>query len=256
MTTTNLDYYRFEYYSQSYSPLGRIKQDELYQQVLEYLRQQLKAPTEFSLAKRLITQYFSYLRSSPSPQIIVANSHKFDALLSQIAHTFNNQNLFFHLTTNQKQTIASTNQQTYNLLPQQWDTLNQLPYISSLILGPDFSFDAASLAALKAKLNRDGHLFELTATELHLERLGQTKGILGTEKQAQELRTDFNRRLELLTTLTTEDKLAAILALEADYYRYYDYLDLASVELIEQINQLKNETLSALSKEESWWLTY
>ena len=81
---------------------------------------------------------------------------------------------------------------------------------------------------------------------LHLERLGQTKGILGTEKQAQELRTDFNRRLELLTTLTTEDKLAAILALEADYYRYYDYLDLASIELIEQINQLKNETLSTL----------
>ena len=97
MTTTNLDYYRFEYYSQSYSPLGRIKQDELYQQVLEYLRQQLKAPTEFSLAKRLITQYFSYLRSSPSPQIIVANSHKFDALLSQIAHTFNNQNLLVKL---------------------------------------------------------------------------------------------------------------------------------------------------------------
>ena len=246
MTKTNLDYYRFEYYGQSYSPLGRIKQDELYQQVLEYLRHQLKAPTEFSLAKRLITQYFSYLRSSPSPQIIVANSHKFDALLSQIAHTFNNQNLFFHLTTNQKQTIASTNQQTYNLLPQQWDSLNQLPYISSLILGSDFSFDAASLAALKAKLNRDGHLFELTATELNFQRLGQTKGILGSESQAQELRTDFNRRLELLTTLTTEDKLAAILALEADYYRYYDYLDLASVELIEQINQLKNETLSIL----------
>lgn len=256
MTTTNLDYYRFEYYSQSYSPLGRIKQDELYQQVLEYLCQQLKAPTEFSLAKRLITQYFSYLRSSSSPQIIVANSYKFDALLSQIAHTFNNQNLFFHLTTNQKQTIASTNQQTYNLLPQQWDTLNQLPYISSLILGSDFSLDAPSLDALKAKLNRDGHLFELTATELQLERLGQTKGILGTESQAQELRTDFNRRLELLTTLTAEDKLKAILALEADYYRYYDYLDLASVELIEQINQLKNETLSSLSKEESWWLTY
>lgn len=251
MTTTNLDYFRFEYYSQSSSPLGRIKQDELYQQVLEYLRQQLKAPTEFSLAKRLITQYFSYLRSSSSPQIIVANSYKFDALLSQIAHTFNNQNLFFHLTTNQKQTIANTNQQTYNLLPQQWDTLNQLPYISSLILGSDFSFDAPSLAALKAKLNRDGHLFELTATELQLERLGQTKGILGTESQAQELRTDFNRRLELLTTLTAEDKLKAILALEADYYRYYDYLDLASVELIEQINQLKNETLSSLSKEES-----
>ena len=246
MTTTNLDYYRFEYYSQSYSPLGRIKQDELYQQVLEYLRHQLKAPTEFSLAKRLITQYFSYLRSSPSPQIIVANSLKFDAPLSQIAHAFNHQNLFFHLTTNQKQTIASTNQQTYNLLPQQWDTLNQLPYISSLILGSDFSFDAASLAALKAKLNRDGHLFKLTTTELHLQRLGQTKGILGTESQAQELRTDFNRRLELLTTLTTEDKLAAILALEADYYRYYDYLDLASIELIEQINQLKNETLSTL----------
>ena len=129
MTKTNLDHYRFEYYSQSYSPLGRIKQDKLYHSVLEYLGQQLKAPTEFSLAKRLITQYFSYLRSSPSPQIIVANSLKFDALLSQIAHAFNNQNLFFHLAINQNQTIASTNQQTYNLLPQQWDTLNQLPYI-------------------------------------------------------------------------------------------------------------------------------
>ena len=34
MTTTNLDYYRFEYYSQSYSPLGRIKQDKLYHSVL------------------------------------------------------------------------------------------------------------------------------------------------------------------------------------------------------------------------------
>lgn len=111
-------------------------------------------------------------------------------------------------------------------------------------------------AALKAKLNRDGHLFELTATELNFQRLGQTKGILGSESQAQELRTDFNRRLELLTTLTAKEKLKAILALEADYYRYYDYLDLASVELIEQINQLKNETLSVLSKEESWWLTY
>lgn len=256
MTITNLDYYRFEYYSQSYSPLGRVEQDKLYQTVLEYLRQHFKTPTEFNLAKKLITQYFSYLRSSPSPQIIVANSHKFDALLSQIAHAFNNQNLFFHLAINQNQTIAGANQQTYNLLPQQWDTLNQLPYISSLILGPDFNFDAASLDALKAKLNRDGHLFELTATELHLERLGQTKGILGIESQAQELRTDFNRRLELLTTLTAEDKLKAILSLEADYYRYYDYLDLASVELIEQINRLKNETLSALSKEESWWLTY
>ena len=251
MTKTNLDYYRFEYYSQSYSPLGRIKQDELYQQVLEYLRQQLKAPTEFSLAKRLITQYFSYLRSSPSPQIIVANSHKFDALLSQIAHAFNNQNLFFHLAINQNQIIANDNQQTYNLLPQQWNSLNQLPYISSLILGPDFNFDAASLDALKAKLNRDGHLFELTATELNFQRLGQTKGILGSESQAQELRTDFNRRLELLTTLTAKEKLKGILTLEADYYRYYDYLDLASVELIEQINRLKNETLSALAKEES-----
>lgn len=256
MTKTNLDYYRFEYYSQSYSPLGRIKQDGLYQDVLEYLCQQLKAPTEFSLAKRLMTQYFSYLRSSPSPQIIVANSLKFDTLLSQIAHAFNNQNLFFHLAINQNQTIASDNQQTYNLLPQQWDTLNQLPYISSLIIGPDFSFDAPSLAALKAKLNRDGHLFKLTTTELNFQRLGQTKGILGSESQAQELRADFNRRLELLTNLTAKEKLKAILALEADYYRYYDYLDLASVELIEQINQLKNETLSTLSKEESWWPTY
>ena len=73
---------------------------------------------------------------------------------------------------------------------------------------------------------------------------------------AQELRNDFNSRLELLTTLTAKEKLKAILTLEADYYRYYDYLDLASVELIEQINQLKNETLSTLSKEESWWPTY
>lgn len=247
MTPTNLDYYRFEYYSQSYSPLGRVEQTKLYQQVLEYFSQQLKIPTEFSLAKKLITQYFSYLRSSPSPQIIVANSFKFDAPLSQIAHAFNQQNLFFHLATNQNQIIASDSQQTYNLLPQQWDTLNQLPYISSLILGPDFSFDAPSLATLKAKLNRDGHLFKLTATELHLERLGQTKGILGTEKQAQELRTDFNKRLQSLTMLTNKEKLAAILALEADYYRYYDYLDLAGVELIKQINQLKNETLSSLN---------
>ncbi|KRM64637.1 hypothetical protein FC14_GL001777 [Ligilactobacillus agilis DSM 20509] len=46
-----------------------------------------------------------------------------------------------------------------------------------------------------------------------------------------------------------EAKLAAILTLEADYFRQSDYLNKAEHDLIVEINQVKNQTLSDLTQE-------
>lgn len=249
----DLDIYRFEYFSQSYAPLGRVEQEKLKKKVMSQLSQQITEVGELVFAKELIDQYFSYLRSSPSPQIIVSNSLKFDLLLSQIAHLFNRQNLFFHLAVDPKKVIPSNDDKTYNLLPEQFEVLEDLPYISCLILGPDFIVNRKDLAGLLDTLNRDGHFFSFAGNELMVKRLGQTKGILGSSEQAQTLNDDFKNQLTRIKNLDLRAKLEAILALEADYFRYSDYLDLTGYDLIEEINQLKNAVLSDLTQGGSFY---
>lgn len=249
MTIKNkLDKYRFEYFSQSYSPLGRINQEKLKQQVVNQLTKLISDGAELVFVKKLIDQYFDYLKLSASPQIIVSNSPQYDLLLSQIAHIFNKENLFFHLAADARQVIPSDDDKTYNLLPEQFAVLGDLPYISCLILGPAFTVEQNDLTWLLDKLNRDGHFFSLTGDDLVVKRLGQTKGILGSSEQASELKADFKVRLSELENLEPQAKLEAILALEADYFRYTDYLDVSGRELIVEINQVKNELLSALSQ--------
>lgn len=249
----NLDIYRFEYFSQSYAPLGRVEQEKLKQKVMSQLSQQLTEVDELVFAKELIDQYFSYLRLSPNPQIIVSNSLKFDLLLSQIARLFNRQNLFFHLAVDPKKVIPSNDDKTYNLLPEQFEILGDLPYISCLILGPDFIVNRKDLAGLLDALNRDGHFFSFAGNELTVKRLGQTKGILGSSEQAQALNDDFKNQLTRIKNLDLQARLEAILALEADYFRYSDYLDLTGRDLIEEINQVKNAVLSDLTQGGSFY---
>lgn len=81
------------------------------------------------------------------------------------------------------------------------------------------------------------------------KRLGQAKSILGSSEQAQALEADFKAKLSKLASLEPEDKLAAILTLEADYFRQSDYLNEAGHDLIVEINQVKNQTLSDLTQE-------
>lgn len=245
----NLDIYRFEYFSQSYSPLGRIGQEKLRKQVIDNLVSQLSDSAELSFAKKLINQYFSYLRLSAQPQIIVSNNPKYDVLLSQIARFFNKHNLFFHLAADATQVIPTNDDKTYNLLPEQFNVLVDLPYVSCLILGPAFTIGEQDLASLLVKLNRDGHFFSITENNLSIKRLGQEKGILGSSEQAKVLEDAFKVRLKESKNLEPKAKLAAILSLEADYFRQSDYLNQAGHDLIVEINQLKNEILSDLSQE-------
>ncbi|MDY4064254.1 MAG: hypothetical protein SOY59_01180 [Ligilactobacillus agilis] len=245
----NLDIYRFEYFSKSYSPLGRIGQEQLREQVMCNLVSQLSNPAELAFAKKLIDQYFSYLRLSAQPQIIVSNSTKYDELLSQIAHVFNKRNLFFHLAADSTQVIPTNDDKTYNLLPEQFAVLGDLPYISCVIFGPAFTVSDQDLTSLLTKLNRDGHFFSIAENTLSIKRLGQAKSILGSSEQAQALEADFKARLSELASLEPAAKLAAILILEADYFRQSDYLNEAGHDLIVEINQVKNQTLSDLTQE-------
>lgn len=245
----NLDIYRFEYFSKSYSPLGRIGQEQLREQVMCNLVSQLSNPAELAFTKKLIDQYFSYLRLSAQPQIIVSNNPKYDVLLSQIAHIFNKRNLFFHLAADSTQVIPTNDDKTYNLLPEQFAVLGDLPYISCVIFGPAFTVSDQDLASLLAKLNRDGHFFSIAENALSIKRLGQAKSILGSSEQAQALEADFKARLSELASLEPAAKLAAILTLEADYFRQSDYLNEAGHDLIVEINQVKNQTLSDLTQE-------
>lgn len=55
MTIKNkLDKYRFEYFSQSYSPLGRINQEKLKQQVVNQLTKLISDGAELVFVKKLI----------------------------------------------------------------------------------------------------------------------------------------------------------------------------------------------------------
>lgn len=95
------------------------------------------------------------------------------------------------------------------------------------------------------KLNRDGHFFSIVENTLSIKRLGQAKNILGSSEQAQALEADFKARLSELASLEP----AAILTLEADYFRQSDYLNEDGHDLIVEINQVKNQTLSDLTQE-------
>ena len=99
------------------------------------------------------------------------------------------------------------------------------------------------------KLNRDGHFFSIVENTLSIKRLGQAKSILGSKEQAQALEADFKARLSELASLEPAARLAAILTLEADYFRQSDYLNEAGHDLIVEINQVKNQTLSDLTQE-------
>ena len=69
------------------------------------------------------------------------------------------------------------------------------------------------------------------------------------EDRLDALEADFKARLSELASLEPEAKLAAILTLEADYFRQSDYLNEAGHDLIGEINQVKNQTLSDLTQE-------
>lgn len=170
-------------------------------------------------------------------------------LLSQIAHIFNKRNLFFHLAADSTQVIPINDDKTHNLLPEQFAVLGDLPYISCVIFGPAFTVSDRDLTNLLTKLNRDGHFFSIAENTLSIKRLGQAKSILGSSEQAQALEADFKAGLSELASLEPEAKLAAILTLEADYFRQSDYLNEAGHDLIGEINQVKNQTLSDLTQE-------
>ena len=84
---------------------------------------------------------------------------------------------------------------------------------------------------------------------MSIKRLGQAKSILGSSEQARALEADFKARLSELASLEPAARLAAILTLEADYFRQSDYLNEAGHDLIGEINQVKNQTLSDLTQE-------